>query len=180
LLPLTGRLPAGENAGLVSACRNGDLAAFEQLYAIHAGRMKSIAYHLLSDRSDAEDAVQETFLRIYRAMADFEGEAGFNPWMYRILINCCRDAGRKRVRQAEAPLDDTAPASSNQAPLQVALKRALCSIHPGHRMVFWLFEAEGFRHSEIAGILEIPEGTSRKWLFEAKRDLRRILKEARI
>jgi RNA polymerase sigma-70 factor (ECF subfamily) len=46
-------------------------------------------------------------------------------------------------------------------------------------MVFWLFEVEGFRHSEIAGILEIPEGTSRKWLFEAKRDLKRLLTEVR-
>jgi RNA polymerase sigma-70 factor (ECF subfamily) len=64
-------------------------------------------------------------------------------------------------------------------PLQVELQRALARIQANHRMVFWLFEVEGFRHSEIAGILEIPEGTSRKWLFEAKRDLKRLLMETR-
>jgi RNA polymerase sigma-70 factor (ECF subfamily) len=64
-------------------------------------------------------------------------------------------------------------------PLRLALEKALTRIQAGHRMVFWLFEVEGFRHSEIAGILEIPEGTSRKWLFEAKRDLKRLLTEVR-
>ena len=64
-------------------------------------------------------------------------------------------------------------------PLRIALDKALARIQSSHRMVFWLFEVEGFRHSEIAGILEIPEGTSRKWLFEAKRDLKRLLTEVR-
>ena len=64
-------------------------------------------------------------------------------------------------------------------PLQVAIRHALNRIHPQYRMVFWLFEVEGFRHSEVAGILEIPEGTSKKWLFEAKRELQRLLKGGR-
>lgn len=165
-------------ADLLHACRQGDLNGFERLYKAHSGRMKSIAFHLLADRSEAEDALQEAFLKIYRAVPAFEGDSGFLPWMYRILINCCYDAARKRQRQAESGLESE-PSIPSQVPLQVALSHALARIHSGYRTVFWLFEAEGFRHSQIAAILEIPEGTSRKWLYEAKRELKRLLTEGR-
>lgn len=163
-------------ADLLEACKRGSLAAYESLYSCHAGRMKSIAFHLLGDRSEAEDAVQETFVRIYRAVDTVRDQTGLTRWMYRILINCCYDTVRKRKKQAESELTKE-PATESSVPLKLALERALARIHSGYRMVFWLFEAEGFRHSEIAGILEIPEGTSRKWLFEAKKELKRLLTE---
>ena len=166
------------DGGLLAACQQGDLKAFENLYSTHASRMKSIAFQLLSDRRDAEDAVQETFLRIYRGCASLDGESAFVPWMYRILLNCCYDAGRKRKQQSESEMVEE-PAGSSPLPIQLAVKNALSRIHSGYRTVFWLFEAEGFRHSEIAAMLEIPEGTSRKWLFEAKRELKRLLMGAR-
>jgi RNA polymerase sigma-70 factor, ECF subfamily len=174
-----GRLQARNDASLTQASKRGDLSAFEEIYAAHAGHMKSIAFHLLRDRADAEDAVQEAFLKIYRGAATIQFDSGLAPWIYRILINCCYDTGRKRRRQAESPLTMEPPAIPNNVPLQVAIGHALDRIHPQYRMVFWLFEVEGFRHSEVAAILEIPEGTSRKWLFEAKRELQRLLKEAR-
>src|SRR5271165_5263789 len=95
---------ASGDADLIQACKRGDLSAFEGLYTLHASRMKSIALHILGNPSDAEDAVQETFLKIFRAMGRFDENAPFAPWIYRILINCCYDAGRKRKRQAEAEL----------------------------------------------------------------------------
>jgi len=118
--------------------------------------------------------VQEAFLKIYRGAGAIQFDSHLAPWIYRILLNCCYDTGRKRRRQAESPLT-TEPAIPNNVPLQVALRHALGRIHPQHRMVFWLFEVEGFRHSEVAAILEIPEGTSKKWLFEAKQELKRLL-----
>lgn len=173
-----GRLSARNDADLILASKRGDLSAFEEIYAAHARRMKSIAFHLLGDRADAEDAVQEAFLKIYRGAAAIQLDSGLAPWIYRILLNCCYDTGRKRRRQAEAPILRE-PAASNNVPLQVAIRHALARIHPQYRMVFWLFEVEGFRHSEVAAILEIPEGTSKKWLFEAKRELKRLLTEGR-
>ena len=173
-----GRLGGRSDADLIQASKRGDLSAFEEIYAVHAGRMKSIAFHLLADRADAEDAVQEAFLKIYRAAAAIQFESGLAAWIYRILLNCCYDTGRKRKRQAETPLAAEPTVSSNVS-LQVAIRHALGRIHPQYRMVFWLFEVEGFRHSEVAAILEIPEGTSKKWLFEAKRELKRLLTESR-
>lgn len=162
---------------LAEACRRGNVRAFERLYQLHSARMKSLAFHLLGSRADAEDTVQEAFLKVCRAAHGFEGHSSLSTWVYRILINCCYDAIRKRQRLAESPAPSDFRAETN-VPLKVALQRALNALNERQRMVFLLFEVEGLRHSEIAAILEVPEGTSRSWLFEAKSQLKRLLTEA--
>lgn len=104
----------GSEDDLLQGCRQGDLSAYESLYSTHASRMKSIAFHLLGNRPEAEDAVQETFLRVYRAVERFNGHSGFDAWMYRILINCCYDAARKRQRQAESELTSEPAVPTNE------------------------------------------------------------------
>ena len=163
---------------LVEDCKRGNIRAYERLYEAHAARMKSIAFHMLGDRSDAEDAVQETFLKVYRSVAGFSGQSSLGTWMYRILLNTCYDHGRKKQRLAEGPVPADIPSRSN-VPLKVALDRALSRLNERQRTVFLLFEVEGLKHSEIATILEAPEGTCRSWLFEAKRELKRMLMESR-
>lgn len=165
------------DAELAEGCKRGNLRAFERLYDLHAGRMKSLAFHLLGNRADAEDTVQEAFLKVYRAVQGFDGHSSLATWVYRILLNCCYDAIRKRQRLAENP----APAefrTDSKLPLKIALERALSLLSERQRIVFLMFEVEGLKHSEIAGILEVPEGTSRSWLFEAKCRLKRMLTEA--
>ncbi|MDX2154504.1 MAG: RNA polymerase sigma factor [Bryobacteraceae bacterium] len=161
---------------LLAACRRGDVRAYEQLYASHAGRLKSIALHMLGNRQDAEDAVQETFLKVFRGVNGFQGQSAIGTWMCRILINTCYDALRKPRPDGENVTVDLV-SKAPSAPLRVALDSALKKVSPNYRMVFWLFEVEGYRHSEVAQILQVPEGTSKAWLFEAKRELRRLLTE---
>jgi RNA polymerase sigma-70 factor, ECF subfamily len=170
----------GTEADLLAACRKREVRAFEQLYHLHGARLKSIAYHIVGNRDDAEDAVQETFLKLYRAIEGFQGASSIGTWLCRIVINISYDVARKRQRETGLPEPGTAePAANRQQPgLRVALEDALRRINPRHRMVFLLFEVEGLRHGEIASILEIPEGTSKAWLFEAKRELKRLLTEA--
>ena len=164
-------------ADLLAACRKQDIRAFEQLYQSHASRLKSVAYHIVGNRDDAEDAVQETFLKAYRGIRGFSGQSSLGTWLCRIVINSCYDLLRKRRPEAEIPPDQ--PGAKSPAPLRVALDEALDRINPRFRLVFTLFEVEGLRHSEIASILEVPEGTCRAWLFEAKKELKRILTERR-
>jgi RNA polymerase sigma-70 factor, ECF subfamily len=176
-LPFTANLSdTSTDAELVEGCKRGNLRAFERLYELHAARLKSVAFHLLRRREDAEDAVQETFLKVYRAMDAFEAQSSVATWMCRILINCCYDVMRKQQRLAEQPAERSL-ASGVDAPLRIALERALEQLNERQRIVFLLFEVEGFKHSEIAAILQVPEGTSRSWLFEAKRELKRSLME---
>jgi RNA polymerase sigma-70 factor (ECF subfamily) len=163
---------------LLAACRRRDVRAFEQLYQLHGPRLKSVALHIVGNRQDAEDAVQETFVKLYKAIGAFQGHSSIGTWLCRIVINVCYDLGRKRQRETGAPGEEHA-APKTQVGLKVALEEAMKRINPRHRMVFLLFEVEGFRHSEIASILEIPEGTSKAWLFEAKKELKRILSETK-
>lgn len=175
--PFTAKLSDNlSDTELVEGLKRGNLLAYERLYELQAARLKSIAFHLLGSRADAEDAVQEAFLKVYRAMDAFEGNSSLGTWMCRILINCCYDLMRKQERKAEKPIKaDTA--GETKLPMRIALERAIEQLNDRQRTVFLLFEVEGLKHSEIAAILEVPEGTSRSWLFEAKRELKRSLLE---
>jgi RNA polymerase sigma-70 factor (ECF subfamily) len=168
----------------VQACKRGSLPAFDRLYQQYGGRMKSIACNLMGNTADAEDAVQETFLKIYRNVKTFRGQSSFSTWVYRILINTCIDMKRKRhyvdVLQV-GPVDGVAqpalPASNH--PLRLTLEKLVGRLDARLRHVFLLFEVEGFKHSEIAEILEISETSSKHALFDAKRELRDWLKRSR-
>jgi RNA polymerase sigma-70 factor, ECF subfamily len=169
----------------VEACRKGSLAAFDKLYQRHGGRMKSIACNLMGNPTDAEDAVQEAFLKIYRNVKTFRGQSSFSTWVYRILVNTCIDMKRKRhlhdVVQPSPVAGIAQPAlPASNHPLRLTLEKLVGRLDARLRHVFLLFEVEGFKHSEIAEILEISEASSKHALFEAKRELRDRLKRSRI
>jgi|SRR5437016_3438484 len=178
--------PLSEDAALAAACRSGDLRAYERLYTIHGARMKNLARNVLGNPIDAEDAVQETFLKVQRSIASFRGQSSFVTWTYRILINTCYDARRSRRRKKEVANEDCeeAPRYEPRAPvahpsLRMALERALAKLTQHQRDVFLLYEVEGFRHAEIAGMLEMTETASKNTLFQAKKNLRLMLEPPR-
>ena len=178
---------ASEDAALAAACQAGDLRGYERLYAMHGARMKNLARNVLGSTVDAEDAVQETFLKVQRSIASFRGQSSFVTWTYRILINTCYDARRSKLRKKEVTTDDDSeetPRIEPRAPgahpsLRMALERALGKLTRHQRDVFLLYEVEGFRHAEIAGMLEITEAASKNTLFQAKRNLREMLEPPR-
>ena len=178
---------ASEDAALAAACRAGDLRAYERLYALHGARMKNLARNVLGSSVDAEDAVQETFLKVQRSIASFRGQSSFVTWTYRILINTCYDARRSKLRKKEVTTGDDSedtPRIEPRAPgahpsLKMALERALAKLTRHQRHVFLLYEVEGFRHAEIAGMLEITEAASKNTLFQAKKNLREVLEPPR-
>jgi RNA polymerase sigma-70 factor (ECF subfamily) len=176
-----------EDSALAAACQAGDLRAYERLYALQGARMKNLARNLLGNPHDAEDAVQETFLKVQRGIASFRGQSSFVTWTFRILVNTCHDARRKRVRKKEvASEDDTGEAlrpepraPSSHPSLRLALERALAELTRHQRNVFLLYEVEGFHHAEIAAMLEITETASKNTLFQAKKNLREMLEAPR-
>src|SRR5713226_6452163 len=175
-----------EDAALAAACRSGELRAYERLYVMHGARMKNVARNVLGNTVDAEDAVQETFLKVQRSVAGFRGQSSFVTWTYRILINTCYDARRSRLRKKEVASDDSeeTPRPEPRAPgahpsLRMALERALAKLTQHQRDVFLLYEVEGFRHAEIAGMLETTETASKNTLFQAKKNLRQMLEAPR-
>ncbi|HVS31018.1 MAG TPA: RNA polymerase sigma factor [Thermoanaerobaculia bacterium] len=169
---------------VAAACAAGDSSIFEQIYREFGDRMKSIAYNHLGDVSDAEDAVQETFLKIHRAAATYSGEAAFSTWAFRILINTCYDFLRRRKRRIdEAPLDESPAVLEKSVPgadvaKRIMLRKMLASLSEQRRTVFTLFEIDGLSHAEIAGILGISEGNSKWILFATKKELQQQWKNS--
>jgi RNA polymerase sigma-70 factor (ECF subfamily) len=147
--------------------------------------MKSLALNLLGNRSDAEDAVQEAFLRAYKNRRSFRSDAALWTWVYRILLNACHDIGRGRVSRRDKQTVDTdialgLPSPPGDGPMRLTLQRAVDGLAPIYRDVFLLCEVEGYTHREVASILEIPEGTSKGRLFEARRQLKQTLAGRRL
>ena len=170
-----------EDLRLARACAAGDSDVIASIYDRHSQRMKSIAYHELGNVSDAEDAVQETFIKVHRAAAGYNGEAAFTTWLYRILINTCYDMLRRRRRRVrETPIDDLlAGGHAGNAVDDVkrmSLRKMLSELPEQRRTVFALFEIEGLSHAEIAGILDITEGNSKWILFSTKKQLQEMWK----
>jgi RNA polymerase sigma-70 factor (ECF subfamily) len=172
-----------EDSRLADACRSGSVGAFEQLYETQGTRMKSIAMNLLGNAHDAEDAVQETFMKIHRGIHYFKGQSAFSTWVYRILVNSCHDLRRSRVRRQETPEQDLVAEDQTfevsgpvrDHPLRMALEKCVKQLTPHLRSVFLLYEVEGFKHSEIGSILGISEMASKNALYQAKRRLRDML-----
>jgi len=166
-----------EDRRIAAACAAGDAQIFEDIYRRFGDRMKSIAWNHLGNVSDAEDAVQETFLKIHRSASTYTGEASFSTWIFRILVNTCYDVLRKRKRRIdEAPIEDMVETAERTAPSvdeakRMTLRKLLNELPEQRRSVFTLFEIEGLSHAEIGEILGITEGNSKWILFATKKDL---------
>ena len=181
-------LPAGNDSGraaspdalLLAGCRAGARESFEELYRVHGARMKSIAAHVLGDRAEAEDAVQDAFVNIFRSAATFEGRSRFSTWIYRVVVNACHDRLRRRRETValDAPgavAEIFTAARAGDPALRVALEKGIGSLPERQRCAFVLFAVEGFSHREIADILGVSVGGSKTLVFEAKRRLARLL-----
>ena len=173
LHPIPGSSSGADDRRLAAACATGDARIFEEIYRRYGDRLKSIAWNHLGNVSDAEDAVQETFLKVHRAASTYTGEASFSTWMFRILVNTCYDLLRKRKRRIdEAPIENverTSPSVDDAK--RITLRKLLDELPEQRRSVFTLFEIEGLSHAEIGEILGISEGNSKWILFATKKDL---------
>ena len=180
-------VPLSEDAELAAGCLGGEMRAYERLYQLQGARMKNLARNLLGSPADAEDAVQDTFLKIQRGIGSFRGQSSFVTWTFRILVNTCHDLRRRRMRRKEEGKGDAEGsmralelrAPGSHPSLRMALERALQTLTGHQREVFLLYEVEGFRHAEIAALLEISETASKNTLFQAKKALRSMLEPPR-
>jgi RNA polymerase sigma-70 factor, ECF subfamily len=158
----------------------GDERAFRDLYRRHTPRLYALVLRILESEPDADDVVQETWLRAMRAVPGFRWEAGFPSWLAAIALNCARGLRRRDRRWSTTPLpDDTAGRGAWRATeARLDLERALERVPPGYRAVLMLYDLEGRPHEEIAQRLGIAIGTSKSQLHHARRFLRSLLDPA--
>ncbi len=153
---------------------DGDEAAFRSLYRRHTPRLFQFALRLLAgNEHDAEDVVQETWLRAVERLGEFRWESSLGTWLGGIALNCCRGLYRRRDRHwLELRDDDSVVAPPRETLDAIALERALETLAPGYRTVLVLHDVEGFTHEEIGQRLEISANTSKSQLSRARRALR--------
>jgi RNA polymerase sigma factor (sigma-70 family) len=155
---------------LLVAVSAGDEAAFLGLYRRHTPRLFAVVMRMLGRRSDAEDAVQEAWLRAVRGLSGFRRDSSFPTWLTGIGIRCALEIIRKRL---PADTNDPPEIGAAAAPdLAIDLERAIAELPDGYRVVLVLHDIEGFTHQEIAELLEVEPGTSKSQLFHARRALR--------
>ncbi len=139
----------------------GDLSAFEMLFRRHQQYVAGLCLQFLRSQAEAEDAVQEVFIKAYRGLAAFEPKVTFRGWLYRIAVNHCRDLIDQRIRRAEDNGDEllatiaTLPKQESKLAATMTLEAALAKLKPDYRVAFILQAVEGRTIGEVAEILGI-------------------------
>ncbi len=167
-----------DDVALVEALRSGDQQAPRLLIERYQGVVFGLCYRMLNHQQDAEDVVQETFIRALRAMAGFDSARPIVPWLLEIAANRCRTAlqrrARKPMRALAEPADDLAdPRGGRSDPDDLAgeLERALEGLRPEYRLVFVLYHSQHLSYDEIALVVTRPVGTVKTWLHRARAQL---------
>ena len=167
---------------LVELARAGERPAFDELVRRHDRRMRGLAYRLMADRDRMDDALQEAYLKAFRALPRFRAGSDFGAWLYRITYNACIDELRQRKRSPLPAADPVDPVSGHPGPERVVsaaetVRSALADLPIGQRIAVVLVDGEGFDHREAAKILDVAPGTVASRLHRARTALRRILGE---
>lgn len=165
---------------LVRKAQAGDRDAFARLVEEHRHRLLTLAARELGSAADAEDAVQETLIRAWRALPRFRAESAFSTWLYRICLNAVHDQRARGARGGGVPLDDVAEPVSPRDPiaegeLSGELKRALAGLDETYRTAVLLYDVLGRSYAEIAEVLGVPEGTVKSRIFRGRVELARAL-----
>jgi RNA polymerase sigma-70 factor (ECF subfamily) len=170
------------DAALALAARDGDREAFMQLVRVHQARVRALAYGLLGDRTLAEDVAQEVFLRAWRGLRGFRGDAGFSTWLYTIARRTASEYAR-RPALPTVPLDQVAPLvlvdrRGGDPVLRGDLERALQALDPDQREAFLLVGVLGLSYQEAGGMAGCPPGTVASRVFRARARLAAALRSA--
>ena len=179
---------------LIDHLREGDETALAPLVEKYKHMVHRLALQITKNHEDANDVMQETFIKVYQSIHTFRQEAAFETWVYRIAVNEALNFVKRRERRRESSLETTDESEFNTETLRKAeinndpeiqaekaelrhwVTKAVNSLSLKHRIVVILHELEGLTHAEIASILNCSEGTVRSRLHYARKQLRSLLK----
>lgn len=172
---------------LILKCRSGGARFYEPLVRAYEASGLRLAIGMLGNVDDAQDALQEAFVKAFASLGRFDIRRSFGPWFFQILRNQCRDMLRSRQSRGKLEVRDETlearPAGSESNPERARQRHAASELlHDGlarigdeHREILVLKELQGLRYSEIAAILDIPEGTVASRLYHARNALKAAL-----
>jgi RNA polymerase sigma factor (sigma-70 family) len=163
----------------VALAAAGDAVAFERVYRRHAARIHALCRRMLSPE-EADDATQEVFIRAWRKLPLFRGDAAFGTWLHRLAVNLLLGRRRTQATYRDRFGGDVAQleraGTRDRADLRVDFEAAIQTLPAGAREVFVLYDVEGYSHDEIAHLLDVSVGTSKSQLHRARMSLRQYLR----
>lgn len=174
---------------LVQRAQRGDGAAFAELFELHRRRVYSVCLSMTKDASEAEDLTHETFLQVFRSVANFRGGSAFSTWVYRVAVNTVLMKLRRRKLPPMFSLDEPVSPDLPSPRLElgtrdptlssvidrITLSRAILELPDGCRKILGLHAIHGYQHREIAELLHCSIGNSKSQLHRAKLKMRRLL-----
>jgi RNA polymerase sigma-70 factor (ECF subfamily) len=163
---------------LITRVVAGDAAAERELYETYVDRIYRLAFRLAGEDELARDFTQATFIRAFEKIGSFRGESSLSTWLHSIGVSVALNGLRKtkRLRNREAPMEEGLMVGASRTEAEPDLKermaRAIDALADKYRAVFVMHDVEGYTHEEISGTLNIPIGTSKSHLFQARSKLR--------
>ncbi len=170
---------------ILARCKNGERIAQQQLYEHFKGKMFAVCLRYANCRQDAEDALQEGFVKVFRDLHQFRGEGSFEGWMRRVIVNVALQNLRKQkgglqfteLENVEYKLSDADDSVFEESEKAAALIKLMQKMPTGFRTVLNLYVMEDYSHQQIAGELGISVGTSKSQLNRAKAFLKNLLEK---
>jgi RNA polymerase sigma factor (sigma-70 family) len=169
---------------LINGCLLGDPRMQEALYRRFSGKMYAVCLRYAAKNEDAEDILQDGFVKVFKSLERYRGDGSFEGWMRRIFVNTAIEHYRKSHHMAavsehhETMLRDTGLNALDHLSAK-DIMTLIQSLAPGYRQVFNLYVVEGYSHREIADMMGISEGTSKSQLARAKAILQEKIKESK-
>jgi len=168
--------------GLISRCLSGEQSAIGELVARYRAQVYGLCLRMLGQHQDAEDVLQETFVRAVRSLRNWDSQREFGPWLLAIAGNRCRTAlaARRRRPTALANLGEWAddrPADPPGTPVVEEVRTALAELRDEYRQAFLLYHLEQRGYAEISQILNCPIGTVKTWVHRARLELIETLRK---
>ncbi len=188
---------AREDAIIVRAFQGGDGAVFDELVLKHQHKLFNLCYRLMGDYQDANDAAQETFMKVYRSLKKFRFESAFSTWLYRIAVNICKNKLKSlayRQKKRTISLDNPGSPGNGAPPMEIhdqthspaeeletkqrmrAIQEAINMLPPEQKEMVTLRDIHGFSYEEIVEITGTALGTVKSRLARARLDLRKRLR----
>lgn len=161
---------------LVSRYLKGHQSAFNELFSRYQGMVFGLCLRMLGHRQEAEDAMQDTFVRVANSLKHWDHERSFEPWLLTIAGNRCRTLLAKRFRRPKVsslafPVEDMSPDEQSAAHLAEEMSRVLQQMRPDHRQAFLLFHQHQLPYQDIADRMNVPLGTVKTWVHRARQEL---------
>jgi RNA polymerase sigma-70 factor (ECF subfamily) len=181
---------------LVERAAEDDHRAFQVLVERYQRKAYTVAFGILRSEDAAMDVTQDAFVKVYKSLPRFKGQAAFYTWLYRIVVNLCIDRKRKSARRAEVAYEDTytqgdatavagpvlastgiesPSAAYARRELREQMGQAMDTLSERHREILVLREVEGLSYEELSDVLEVPKGTIMSRLFHARKNFQLAL-----